>query len=183
MEGPCSSSWSDSGWIRLQPCTSHDTKEGVHHLPRKSAMCNSLASECLPWLWEVCSQVKLDQSWYFPAARWCFYEQVHPSFKAQEIPASRVFPFVPRLGTCCAGAHSLIASRAALHRQASLCPSSFAGVLFFTVRGEKSSYYCALMMKASSRREILGPRHSFLHQGCPAYFCLTCPITWGKYFR
>lgn len=48
MESPCSSSWSDSGWIRLPPCTPHNPKEGVQHLPGKSALRNTLAFECLP---------------------------------------------------------------------------------------------------------------------------------------
>lgn len=184
MEGPCSSSWSDSGWIRLSPCTSHNPKEGVHHLPGKSVLCNTLASECLSWLWAVFSQVKLDQSWHIPAARWSFYKQVPPSLKVQELPASRTFLFVPQLGTCCAGARSLKARRAALHRRASLCPSWFAGVLFLAVSGEKRPYYCALEAKAgSTRRETLGPRHSFVHQRCPPHFWLTCPSTWGRRFR
>jgi len=106
------------------------------------------------------------------------------SLKVQELPASRLFLSVPQLGTCCAGARSLKARSAALHKQACLCPSWFAADLFLAVSEEKRLHYCAMEMKAgSTRRGTLGPRHSSVHQRCPPLFWLTCPSTWGWCLR
>lgn len=179
MEGPCSSSWSDWGWIRLPPCTPHNPKEGLSTCPGSQPCATPLHLSVSSWLWEVFSYVKIDQSRHIPATRWCFYKQVPLSFKVQELPASRIFPFVPQLGTSCAGAHSLKARRAALCRRASLCPLWFAGVLFLAISGLKRPYYCALVMKAgSTRRKSLGPRHSFVYQRCPPTSGWPVPAPW-----
>lgn len=158
MKGPCSSSCSDLGWIRLLPCPSHTQMRGCTTCPGSQLCATPFHLSVSP-----SSQVKADQSRLIPATRWCFWPQVHLSLKVQKLPASRIFPLVPQLGTCCAGACSLRARRAALHRQASLCPSCFREVLFLAISGKKWPYYCVLEMKAGGiRRETPGPRPSYI---------------------